>query len=137
NWVDAVCPNCGAQGKAPRPPADLSESVTRVLGTEVYRDLLSNPLVRQYSEVLCFFKADGVSETLKTHKEKSLRKISLNRLQWQQATREINLVPYPEYPRLVQGEGGLLVAQFPVYSQTYSVHLTSSETKRQSFPVIV
>lgn len=136
-WIDAVCPECGEAGDQPTSPSLLSADMAEMLGSVIYNEMVVRPLERQYSEVLCFFKADDCAQSLKTVQPAQFCQAALNQLDLQHAGRHKNLIPYPEHPRAVTGEKASLIVQLPMYGNQTGVRLRSGTEAAQTFTVTV
>jgi len=137
DWVDAVCPNCGAAGGQPKTPIALSQEVAQMLGHAIAVEREYRPLERQFSEVMCFFKRKGCIESLKNIPLVRSTVTETSHMYIEPSTATNNLVPFPQYPSLVKGENETIIAQLPHLPKASSIFLEGHQEQIQTFPVVV
>jgi len=136
-WEEAICPYCGKKGASSTSPAALSGEPAVLLGKAIYEDLLVYPLDRQFSEVLCFFKRTGCSDSLKTVDLAIGEEFPTSHARISGQHAGDNLLPYPKVPHTVKGADGTLIIQFPLYGDVAGIRLYSNNPTENEIRILV
>ncbi|MBI2791918.1 MAG: methyltransferase domain-containing protein [Gammaproteobacteria bacterium] len=127
-WVDAFCPSCGQQGKEPDAITQMPSFTGAALGKMIYASLKSKCTPRMHSEVLVVYRRKALTQaqTENFHQVQSIPSES-NQIIFADLQVDNNLIPYPQFARVVHSPDGGLILQFPAYAPYHSMQIKTEQ----------
>ena len=115
-WTEAVCPHCNKPGTSPDPLKPLPSIVATSLGELIYTERLNIPEFRNHSEILIIYrnKELAAENTVEFNSINRIR-VKANTIDFEHASIEDNLIPYPSLTRVVNSIEHGIIIQFPAY----------------------
>jgi SAM-dependent methyltransferase len=121
-WEMAVCPHCSSHGSKAQATDALPPVVAAALGEQVYSAIKARRYWRSHSEILVLFHRDG--ETFRIA-PKGLRANPVAQpaasIDVVCASKEANLLPYPQVGQCVTTGDSRLIMQLPLYDAESSL----------------